>query len=124
MSVILLLIHFKTKYGIYKQMINFQEKQLGVWRQVPICLNSSIIPVSKEKHSEFPNDYRPVALTPIFTKCLERLILKADIPADLDQHQFAYRVNISTEDAVITPLHTALKHLDQGNIYVRMLFGF
>ncbi len=66
------------------------------------------------------NDYRPVALTQIITKCFERLILshiKASIPADLDQHQFAYRANRSTEDAVITALHTALTHLDRGNTY-------
>ncbi len=71
------------------------------------------------------NDYRPVALTQIITKCFERLILshiKASIPADLDQHQFAYRANSSTEDAVITALHTALTRLDRGNTYVRMLF--
>lgn len=70
------------------------------------------------------NDYRPVALTPIITKCFERLILfhiKAALPADLDQHQFAYRANRLTEDAVITALHTALSHLHKDNTYVRML---
>ena len=55
------------------------------------------------------DDYHPVAVTPIITKCCERLILshiESAIPADLDQHQFAYRANRSAEDAVNTMLHT------------------
>ncbi|XP_037390419.1 GTPase IMAP family member 1-like [Pygocentrus nattereri] len=44
------------------------------------------------------------------------------LPATLDPHQFAYRSNRSTEDAISTALHTALTHLDCQNSYVRMLF--
>ncbi|KAK0151838.1 RNA-directed DNA polymerase from mobile element jockey [Merluccius polli] len=93
---------------------------------VPTCLKSAtIIPVPKKSTVNCLNNYRPVALTPIITKCFERLILpyiKSAIPADHDKHQFAYRANRSTEDAVITALHTALTHLDNNNTYVRMLF--
>lgn len=58
-------------------------------------------------------------------KCLERLILpsiKSVIPAGLNQHQFAYRANRSTENPVMMVLHMALTHLDQSKTYVRMLF--
>ncbi|KAI4888412.1 hypothetical protein NFI96_009397, partial [Prochilodus magdalenae] len=58
-------------------------------------------------------------------KRFERLVLshiKAVIPPDLDQHQYAYKTNQSTEDAVSMALHTALPHLEQPNTYVRMLF--
>uniref|UniRef100_A0A665UD53 Reverse transcriptase domain-containing protein n=1 Tax=Echeneis naucrates TaxID=173247 RepID=A0A665UD53_ECHNA len=93
---------------------------------VPACLKSAtIVPIPKRNTVNCLNDYRPVALTPIITKCFERLILpfiRSAIPADLDQHQFAYRANRSTEDAVIMATHTALTHLDQSNTYVRMLF--
>lgn len=62
---------------------------------VPTCLKTaSIIPVPKKNTMSCLNDYRPVALTPIITKCFERLIsshIKAAIPADLHPHQFAYR---------------------------------
>ncbi|KAI4878726.1 hypothetical protein NFI96_018494 [Prochilodus magdalenae] len=71
------------------------------------------------------NDYRPIALTPIVMKCLERLILshiKRSLPSTLDPHQFAYRANRSTDDAVSLAIHTALNHLDSTNSYVRMLF--
>ncbi|KAK3572709.1 hypothetical protein QTP86_006144 [Hemibagrus guttatus] len=93
---------------------------------VPTCLRSTtIVPVPKKPQVRCLNDYRPVALTPIIMKCFERLVLphiKASIPTDLDSHQFAYRGNSSTEDAISTALHTSLSHLEHLNTYVRMLF--
>ncbi|KAI3364916.1 hypothetical protein L3Q82_001098 [Scortum barcoo] len=63
-------------------------------------------------------------------KCFERIVIlkhikdtSKNIPTGLDQYQFAYRENRSTEDAVSIALHTALTHLQQlPNTYVRMLF--
>uniref|UniRef100_A0AAX7SSM7 Reverse transcriptase domain-containing protein n=1 Tax=Astatotilapia calliptera TaxID=8154 RepID=A0AAX7SSM7_ASTCA len=40
----------------------------------------------------------------------------------LDPHQFAYRQNRSTEDALSIALHSVLSHLDNNNTYARMLF--
>ena len=93
---------------------------------VPVCLKSStIVPVPKKSAVTCLNDYRPVALTPVIMKCFERIVLKYikdAIPAGLDTHQFAYRENRSTEDAVSLALHTAMSHLERPNSYVRMLF--
>ncbi len=93
---------------------------------VPTCLKTAtIIPVPKHSNISCLNDYRPVALTPIVAKCFERLVLKqvkSTLPANLDQHQYVYKANRSTEDAISTALHTALTHLDQKGTYVRMLF--
>ncbi|KAJ8342690.1 hypothetical protein SKAU_G00326180 [Synaphobranchus kaupii] len=92
----------------------------------PKCLKSSIIvPVPKKTNISTLNDYRPVALTPIIMKCFKRLVLsyiKATIPASLDPHQFAYRPNRSTEDAISLTLHSALTHLEESGSYVRILF--
>ncbi|KAF7668955.1 hypothetical protein LDENG_00267500 [Lucifuga dentata] len=58
-------------------------------------------------------------------KCFEKLVLrhiKAALPPTLDQHQFAYRANRSTEDAINIALHTALSHLEHPGTYVRLLF--
>ena len=58
-------------------------------------------------------------------KCLEWLVLhqiKAYLPSSLDPHQFAYRANRSTEDAIAIALHAALSHLEHRESYVRMLF--
>ncbi|KAI3359381.1 hypothetical protein L3Q82_002885 [Scortum barcoo] len=95
--------------------------------QVPTCFKStSIIPVPKNSKPSSLNDYRPVALTPIITKCFERLVLahlKSCLPPTLDPHQFAYRQNRSTEDAVSIALHSVLSHLDNKNTYAaRLLF--
>lgn len=93
---------------------------------VPTCFKStSIVPVPKHSTPTCLNDYRPVALTPIITKCLEQLVLahlKSCLPPTLDPHQFAYRKNRSTEDAVSIALHSVLSHLDNNDTYARMLF--
>ncbi len=108
--------------GVFTSIFNLS-LQLAV---VPTCLKSTtIIPVPKRNAVECFNDFRPIALTPVITKCFERLILshiKANIPKDLDSYQFAYRANRSTDDAVSIALHTALTHLEQPDSYVRMLF--
>uniref|UniRef100_A0A8C5G818 Reverse transcriptase domain-containing protein n=2 Tax=Gouania willdenowi TaxID=441366 RepID=A0A8C5G818_GOUWI len=93
---------------------------------IPPCLKSAtIIPVPKKSPPVSHNDYRPVALTPIVMKCFERLVLhhiKDCLPSTLDTHQFAYRTNRSTEDAIAIALHSALSHLEHQQSYVRMLF--
>lgn len=81
---------------------------------VPACLKSStIIPVPKKPAIDSLKDYRPVALTPVITKCFEGLVLqhiKSCLPPSFDPHQFAYRVNRSAEDAIATAftLHYAI----------------
>ncbi len=67
----------------------------------------------------------PVALTPIFSKCFEKLIrdyICFVLPASLDPLQFAYCSNRFTDDANAFTLHTALYHLENKTTYVRMLF--
>ncbi|KAI4876081.1 hypothetical protein NFI96_005743 [Prochilodus magdalenae] len=93
---------------------------------VPTCLKTAtIIPVPKSSTVTGLNDYRPIALTPIVTKCFERLVMthiKATIDVTVDPHQYAYRKNRSTDDAISSVVHTALTHLEQKDSYVRMLF--
>ncbi len=93
---------------------------------VPSCLKkSTIVPIPKKNKITCLNDWRPVALTPIFSKCFEKLVrdyICSVLPASLDPLQFAYRSNRSTDDAIAFTLHTALTHLENKNTYVRMLF--
>lgn len=66
-----------------------------------------------------------MALTPVISKCLEELVRTRIIqgfPATFDPHQFAYRKNRSTEDAIAIALHTTLTHLEQKDSYIRLLF--
>lgn len=48
--------------------------------------------------------------------------IKNAIPPTLDQYQFAYRENRSTEDAIAIALYTLLQHLEHKNTYERLLF--
>ncbi len=93
---------------------------------VPLCFKkSTIVPIPKKNKITCLNDWRPIALTPIFSKCFEKLIrdyICSVLPASLDPLQFAYRSNLSTDDAIAFTLHTALSHLENKNAYVRMLF--
>ena len=93
---------------------------------IPKCFKqSTIIPVPKKSSVSCLNDYRPVALTSVFMKGFERLILayiKSVIPNTTDPYQFAYRENRSVDDAVCLALNSVYKHLDKRNTYARMLF--
>ncbi len=93
---------------------------------VPSCFKkSTIVPIPKKNKITCLNYWRPVALTPIFSKCFEKLVgehICSVLPASLDPLQFAYRSNRSTDDAIAFTLHTALSHLENKKTYVRMLF--
>ncbi|KAI2645161.1 RNA-directed DNA polymerase from mobile element jockey [Labeo rohita] len=93
---------------------------------VPTCLKTSIIvPVPKHAASTSPNDYRPIALTSVIMKSMERLVLhriKADLSPTLDPDQYAYRANRSKDDAISAVLHTVLCHLEHQGSYARLLF--
>ena len=93
---------------------------------VPTCIKTSnIIPVPKVQTVTCLNDYRPVALTPIIMKTFERVVMshiKNTIDITSDCHQYAYRQNRSTADAVSAVIHQAFTHLETSNSYVRQLF--
>ena len=48
--------------------------------------------------------------------------IKAAIQPSLDQYQFAYRENRSTDDTVAIVLHTLIEHLEHMSTYARLLF--
>ncbi len=83
---------------------------------VPSCFKkSTILPIPKKNKITCLNDWRPVVLTPIFSKCFEKLVrgyICSVLPASLDPLQFAYCSNCSTDDAIAFTLHTALSHLE------------
>ncbi|XP_033113622.1 uncharacterized protein LOC117114163 [Anneissia japonica] len=79
---------------------------------------SCIIPVPKKPKITCMNDLRPVALTSVVMKTLERLILRIMEPyveKVLDPLKFAYRSSRSTSDAILHKLHSLYSHLDNTN---------
>ena len=91
-----------------------------------IWKTGEIIPVSKKPIAKVDNDLRPVTLTPILSKCLERIMLSKVmnyVCPHLDPLQFAYLAKRTTEDAINTLLHHTTHHLDKKTpTYVRSLF--
>ena len=86
---------------------------------------TTIIPVPKKPRAKALNDFRPVALTSILCKCMERVIvgeLTTTIGESLDPLQFAYKPKRGVEDATLHLLDTVTKHLDSQNSLVRILF--
>ena len=89
--------------------------------------NSCIIPVPKKPVISCMNDLRPVALTAVPMKLLERLFLnnfKKLVSSFLDPLQFAYQKGRNCEDAILSLLDKLYCHLEgakRGNS-VRLLF--
>ena len=78
---------------------------------------STIVPLPKVKNATALNDFRPITLTPLLAKCMERVVsshLMSMIEDQLDPLQFAYRPHRGTEDATIMLVDSIAKHLQQG----------
>jgi len=73
---------------------------------------SNIKPIPKIKTACAVKDFRPIALTSVLSKCLERLQVKHYLPLVTDPHQFAYRPGRSTDDALLLTLDLISEHLD------------
>ena len=86
---------------------------------------SEIIPIPKKAKVNEMNDLRPIALTSVVMKCLEKLVLnkvKSAFNNVQDPLQFAYRAKRSVEDAILFFLESAYKHIDIPRNYCRALF--
>ena len=93
----------------------------------PACWKAGeIVPVPKNDCPKTDNELRPVTLTAILAKCLERVFLYIFMPyvADsFDTLQFAYINKRSTDDAACSLLHYITEHLDRKSTNtVRCLF--
>ena len=83
---------------------------------------TTIIPVPKKPHAKALNDFRPVALTSILCKCMERVVaeeLTTMVGESLDPLQFAYKPRRGVEDAILALLDTVTRHLDSQHSFVR-----
>ena len=86
---------------------------------------ATIIPAPKKPKVKGLNDFRPVTLTSVVMKVLERLVLtylKSVTNSRMDPLQFAYRENRCTDVALALALHFVMQHLESPNRYARILF--
>ena len=88
-----------------------------------IWKTADIIPLAKSKQATEARDFRPIALTPVIAKCLEKLIAPHIASSITDSTQFAYKRSRSTDDALSLMLDNITKHIDKSaKNYVRALF--
>lgn len=82
------------------------------------------MPIPKKYNAREMNDFRPVALTSILCKCMERVVsdLLTTTVADDQFGQFAYKAKQGVEDACLTLLDIMSKHLDSPHPHTRILF--
>lgn len=94
---------------------------------VPTLWKKSIlVPIAKKNCPTENNDFRPVALTSTVMKCFEKYMvsmLKLGVNPALDPYQFAYRHSRATDDAIASITHLTVKHLENPQAYVRILFA-
>ena len=86
---------------------------------------AKIVPVPKSSLPKSKHDLRPVALTSTIMKTFERIILSHLLPQvkpPMYNLPFAYSEGLGVDDAVLTLLHTLLKHLDTLGTKARLLF--
>lgn len=87
--------------------------------------NSTVIPIPKKGTTKVLNDLRPVALTSLIMKAMERIIKEHITKATgsmMDPLQFAYQAGRGVDDAKIFILNTIHKHLEIPKATARLLF--
>ncbi len=91
-----------------------------------IWKSSTIIPIPKVNKPRELQDFRPVALTSLVVKNLEK-ILKDEVltlvEGKLDPLQFAYQRNKGVDDAKLFILDKIYKHLEKPKSHARLLFA-
>jgi hypothetical protein len=87
---------------------------------------SNVVPIPKISNPKQPNDFRPVALTSLVMKTVEKIVKRAVLnltETNLDPLQFAYRAGRGVEDAKLFILNTLYVHLEKPKAHARLLFA-
>lgn len=94
-----------------------------------IWKKSLVVPIFKKGSRYEPLNYRPVSLTSVPCKCLEKLIFRhlyGYLTENnlLRDEQFGFRPGRSTEDQLILTYHDVSIWLDRGNLVDLVLFDY
>ena len=89
---------------------------------------ANIAPIPKESPVTECSQLRPISLTNIIMRILEKIVFKQEIyplvKKVIDDDQFAYKEGTSTTTALIKCQHNWLKWLDDDADYVRVIFFY
>lgn len=98
--------------------------------RLPLIWKTSIvIPIYKKGSHYDPLNYRPISLTSVVCKCLERIIVKhlnsyLESHDILSNHQFGFRSGRSTQDQLLLVYDSITGWFDQGDAVDLILFDF
>ena len=91
---------------------------------------STVIPIPKKDNPKLHNDFRPIALTSLVMKTLEKrkkkiikFFILAVTECNLDPLQFAYRSGRGVDDAKLFILNTLYRHLEGPQTHARILLA-
>ncbi len=88
--------------------------------------DSTVIPIPKKGPTKVLSDLRPVALTSLVMKAMERIVknsITKSVEPLMDSLQFAYRAGRGVDDAKIFILESIHSHLETPNTIARLLFA-
>ena len=88
--------------------------------------HSKVVPIAKKSSVKAMNDLRPVALTSLMIKAMERFIKKLIITVNdllMDPLQFVNHSSRGVDDAKTLIMDTVHKHLEHLNTTARVLFA-
>ena len=90
---------------------------------------SVVVPIFKKGSRHNPLNYRPISLTSVPCKCLERIIANQlynylEVNSLLSPHQFGFRPGRSTMDQLLLVYDSISKWRDEGSVTDLILFDF
>jgi len=96
----------------------------------PQCLKTArVIPIFKHGEPTSPNNYRPISTLSVLSKIFEKLMQRRlshflKMFNVLSPHQFGFKPNSSTSDAILEFLHTVVSSLDDKNSVIATFLDF
>ena len=90
---------------------------------------SIVVPIYKKGSRYDALNYRPISLTSVTCKCLERIIVR-QLTAYLEdnniltEHQFGFRSGRSTQDQLLSVYNDVSRIVDEGNVVDLIMFDF
>ena len=90
---------------------------------------SKVIPIFKKGSRSDPLNYRPISLTSVVCKCLEKIICREiynflDLNNILSEDQYGFRAGRSIEDNLILTYDSVTKWIDENSAVDVILFDF
>ena len=104
--------------NIFNRCIS-EHKSPTIWK------TSELIPVPKKPKVKELNDLRPVALTSVLVKCLERLVLSFLLPSVAPfqyPSQYPYKCKRDVDDAISVFIDNIYRHIEGSKTFCRILF--